>query len=270
MRIPSFAALLASGLLPAMAANADGAHPDLVLFRQAADSPVGTIQLLGDTPVRLLNEARDGRRVALAELPGGWARQLPAERAHTVEALVLEGELDWQGTGLGPYDYAHLPAAAESPLLVVGDAGARVLLFLDPPRDTDGSTAQLVDSARAPWQPATVAVRDMGRALALEIKDLRLVDATGQRTWLLRVDTDFEIPWEVHTSAEEGFLLDGDFRVGECLPDGPVLGEYAPGGYFYRPAGIAHSGPESGTESGAFWILRTPAHLTVEFLDDCD
>ena len=100
---------------------------------------------------------------------------------------------------------------------------------------------------RLAWQPATVAVRDMGRELALELKDLRYIPETGQRSWLLRVFTDFEIPWEVHTSAEEGFLLEGEFRNGECLADGPVDGLYRPGGYFYRPAGIAHGGPGSGT-----------------------
>jgi hypothetical protein len=259
---------LLAGLLYFNSSVAD-ANPDLVLFQNADASPVGRIELLGDTRVRLLNDANDGRRVVVADLTGGWSRQLPSDREQTVEALVLEGEITWQGTTLGPYDYAHLPARAPAPVLTAGRDGARLLLFLDPPRDSDGAALTLVDSDRLPWQPATVAVRDMGRELALELKDLRYVEETGQRSWLLRVFTDFEIPWEVHTSAEEGFLLDGEFRNGECLPAGPVDGLYRPGGYFYRPAGIAHGGPESGTETGALWILRTPTDLTVEFLDDC-
>jgi len=264
----SLATVLLAGLLIATSSVAQ-VNQDLVLFQSTEGSPVGRIALLGDNRVRLLNDANDGRQVVVAELTGGWSRQLPTQREHTVEALVLEGEISWQGTPLGPYDYAHLPTRAPAPVLTAGLDGARVLLFLDPPRDTDGADLTLVDSERLPWQPATVAVRDMGRELALELKDLWYVEETGQRSWLLRVFTDFEIPWEVHTSAEEGFLLDGEFRNGECLTDGPVDGLYRPGGYFYRPAGIAHGGPASGTGSGALWILRTPASLTVEFLDEC-
>jgi hypothetical protein len=250
-------------------ALADEPNPDLALFRDSRTAPLGRSDLLADLPVRLLNQAADGRAVVVADLTGNWSRQLPTDRGHTAEFLVLEGEISWQGTKLGPYDYAHLPAAAPAPLLIAGGDGARLLLFLDPPRDEDGQAWTLVDSDRLAWQPATVAVRDMGRELALELKDLRYLPETGQRSWLLRAFTDFEIPWEVHTSAEEGFLLEGEFRNGECLPDGPVDGLYQPGGYFYRPAGIAHGGPDSGTRTGALWILRTPAHLTVEFLDDC-
>jgi hypothetical protein len=251
------------------AASADTSNPELALFLDADKAPAATLALLGELPVKLLNDAPGGRQVAVADLQGNWSRQLPEDRRQTAEVLVLEGEVSWQGTTLGPYDYAHLPARAPAPLLIAGPDGARLLLFLDPERDSDGAKPTLIDSDRLQWQPATVAVRDMGRQLALELKDLRYLPDTGQRSWLLRVFTDFEIPWEVHTSAEEGFLLEGEFRNGECLEDGPVDGLYRPGGYFYRPAGIAHGGPQSGTETGALWLLRTPTHLTVEFLDDC-
>ena len=43
--------------------------------------------------------------------------------------------------------------------------------------------------------------------LAVEVKDLLWVEETGQRTWLLRLGTDFALPWEVHDTPEEGFLL---------------------------------------------------------------
>ena len=151
-----------------------------------------------------------------------------------------------------------------------GAAGARLLLFLDPPRDTDGLQARIMDTQSVPWRAGVVAQRDTGRTLAVEVKDLLWVEETGQRTWLLRMGTDFEFPWEVHDTAEEGFLLEGQFRLGECLEQGPVHGEYRPGGYFYRPAGIPHGGLESGTDSIAFFLLRTPTDLTVKFQDECD
>lgn len=76
-------------------------------------------------------------------------------------------------------------------------------------------------------------MRDAGIALALETKELLYGSVSGQRTWLLHVDPDFSIPREVHTSAEEGFLIAGDFRVGECLPEGSVVGGgSAPGDTF--------------------------------------
>ena len=113
-------------------------------------------------------------------------------------------------------------------------------------------------------------MRDAGIALALETKELLYGSVSGQRTSLLHVDPDFSIPWEVHTSAEEGFLIAGDFRVGECLPEGPVMGGFRPGGYFYRLAGGVHSGPSSGIDQGALWMLRTAIKLTVEFLDSSE
>lgn len=250
-------------------AQASAADPDLVLFRATDTAPAGSLAILGDLPVRLLNDARDGRRVAVAELPGGWSRQLPGEREHSVELLVLEGELSFDGAALGPYHYAHLPVPAPAPVWTAGPGGARLLLFLDPPRDTDGLQARIIDTPSVPWRPGVVAQRDTGRTLAVEVKDLLWVEETGQRTWLLRMGTDFEFPWEVHDTAEEGFLLEGQFRLGECLAQGPVHGEYQPGGYFYRPAGIPHGGLDSGTDSRAFFLLRTPTDLTVKFQDTC-
>jgi hypothetical protein len=268
-RLP-FLILVVAGLVPVGGhATAGDADPDLVLFRQADAAPVGEVQVLGELPVRLLNDARDGRRVAVAELPAGWSRELPDVRDHTVELLVLEGEMSFDGVALGPYHYAHLPAGAAAPVWTAGADGARVLLFMDPPRDTDGAQARIMDTERTPWRPGVVAQRDTGRTLAVEVKDLLWVESTGQRTWLLRMGADFQLPWEVHDTAEEGFFLEGRFGFGECLEQGIVNGEYRPGGYFYRPAGIPHGGPEAGTDSVAMFLLRTPTNLTVKFLDDC-
>lgn len=254
---------------PCQPAAGNVAHPDLVLWQQTEASPWGRVDLLGNLPVRLLNDAADGRQVAVADLPAGWQHELPGSRGRTLEAVVLSGELRWQDTVLGEFDYGYLPAQASPPRWRVGDEPARVLLFLDPPRPTDGDQARLIDADALPWRPGVVAKQDTGTALALEVKDLLWVESTGQRTWLLRLGDNFDIGWEVHEDVEEGFLLAGDYRIGECLADGPVVGDYPPGGYFYRPGGIGHSGPDSGTRSGAFWLLRTPTTLTVKFVDSC-
>ena len=61
----------------------------------------------------------------------------------------------------------------------------------------------------------------------------------------------------------------GPYRLVECLSQGQVKSDYLPGGYFYRPAGIVHSGPESGPLSEVLWLLRSPTGLDVEFLPSC-
>ncbi|RMF96131.1 MAG: hypothetical protein D6727_09100, partial [Gammaproteobacteria bacterium] len=243
--------------------------PLLVLYRQVETAPVAPHPWFGDLPARWLNDAPDGRQVLVLEVPGGWTWQLPGEREQGTELLVLSGELAVGSESLGPLDYLQLPAGADAAPWRAAAAGARLLLFLDPPRPTDGTRPRIVHTAALPWVPGTVAQRDTGIRLPLEVKDLRWVESTGQRTWLLRMGEGFAFPWEVHETAEEGFLISGGFRLSECLADGPVHGRYDPGGYFYRPAGIPHGGPDSGTDGEALFLLRTPTRLTVEFLETC-
>lgn len=262
--------LFISGLsfMPTIVLTDDG-NPDLQLLKQTSLSPVKPLDLLGSLPVRMLNTADDGRLVAVAEIPPGWQLQLASERSHSMELLVLEGVLDWAQQPLGRYDFAYLPQQAEAPLIGAGAEGARVLIFLDPPRENESRTGSVVTSGDIPWRPGVVAKDDTGLALQLEVKDLLWVEETGQRTWLLRAGPDLTVPWEIHNDAEEGYLLEGDFRLGECLSTGPTVFSYTPGGYFYRPGGLVHSGPQSGTDTYALWLLRTPTRLTVEFLEGC-
>jgi hypothetical protein len=266
-----FVWFLASGVSLALAETPirDG---DLVLFLQRDAAAVGSVAELGATPVQLLNDADDGRQVAVAEVAADWSHLLPAQRSHTLELVVLEGELTWDGGAMGVHDHAYLPAGAPAPNWVAGPQGAALLLFLDPPRATDGNAARVRATDSIPWRPGVVAQRDTGQVLDLEVKDLLWVESTGQRTWLVRAGADLQIPWEVHESVEEGYLLAGDYRLGECLPGQPtpVTGAYEPGGYFYRPGGIVHSGPDSGSRTGALWLLRTPTRLTVDFVDGCE
>ena len=262
--------LFTAGLAPPLLAGPvwDG---DLVLFQQREVAAIGTVAELGATPVRLLNKARDGRQVVVAEVAAGWTHSLPVQRQHTIELLVLAGELSWDSRALAMHDFSLLPAAAPAPAWAAGPEGVSLLLFLDLPQATDPAVARVLDSASIAWRPGIVAQQDTGQALKLEVKDLLWVESTGQRTWLLRAGADLQVPWEVHDGVEEGYLLEGDYRIGECLPGEatPTTGDYLPGGYFYRPGGVVHSGPESGSQGGALWLLRTPTRLTVDFVDGC-
>lgn len=256
--------------LAPIATAADSKADTLVLFRNVAQVPATGVEALGGINGRLINDASDGRQVVIVDLAPQQLFDLPEVRRHTIELLVLDGELLWLGRTLRYLDYGYWPQKEGALSWRAGEQGTTLLLFLDPPRDRDSPKGRIQRNSDKDWLPATVALRDAGIALALETKELLYDSVSGQRTWLLRVDPDFSIPWEVHTSAEEGFLIAGDFRVGECLPEGPVVGGYLPGGYFYRPAGRVHSGPSSGSDQGALWVLRTPTELTVEFLDSCE
>lgn len=84
-----------------------------------------------------------------------------------------------------------------------------------------------------------------------------------------RIAPGTKVPWERHSTTEEGFLLEGDYRLSECLRTGSMTGDYSPGGYFHRPGGILHSGPESGTRTGAVWLMRSPGTLDLQFYTEC-
>jgi quercetin dioxygenase-like cupin family protein len=111
--------------------------------------------------------------------------------------------------------------------------------------------------------------RDAGAAAPLEIKPLWTDAGTGAQLHLVKVAPGVTVPWEVHPVAEEGYLLEGDYRLAECLPSGRRDFDYGQGGYFYRPAGLLHSGPQSTSRGGATWLIRTPARLSAVFYPAC-
>lgn len=242
---------------------------EAVLFLKSAEVAAQPISEFGGAPGRVLSRDSSGRRVLVVELPAGWRHTADAAGRAAIELLVLSGELRWDAESLVRHDHGYLPPAAAAPDWSAPVATA-VLVFFDPPRPTDGGVARITHSAELKWRPGVVAQQDTGLALKLEVKDLLWVESTGQRTWLLRSGPDLEVPWERHDGVEEGFLLEGRYRLAECLAAGAVVEEYTPGGYFYRPGGIVHSGPESGSDDEVLWLLRTPTRLTVEFLPNCE
>lgn len=246
-----------------------GSNLDMVMLPDPSQATTTTLLELGGLTAGLLNSGADGRKVALVRTPVDWSFAFPAQRDYTLEVFVTAGELRWQDQTLRRHDYAYLPAGASAAALATGQS-TELLLYFDPPRGTDGNEARVVHTETIAWRGGSVAQRDTGRALKLEVKDLRKVDATGQRTWLLRAGADLDVPWERHNTVEEGYLLSGQYRLVECLPQGQVASDYQPGGYFYRPPGIVHSGPESGARTEVLWLLRSPTRLDVEFLPHCE
>ena len=116
--------------------------------------------------------------------------------------------------------------------------------------------------------------RDFGYApagvdLKLEIQHLKKDPFSGARTWLVRLAPPVTMPFEVHSVAEEAYVLAGRYSQPECLPDGLRTGIYEANSYFYRPGGIPHSGPGAGPIEPTTFLMRSPGTLDVTFYSAC-
>lgn len=227
---------------------------------------------------RVLSEdAATGRLAVQARFPAGWrGAALPASPG-SLEIVMIEGALGFGTERLGKYDFAFVPPGVAPPPLASAD-GARAYLFFDPPapdaaaveRQRDrGAYVSRFDPAR--WQPASLA-RSAGATADLKVMHLKKDPFTSARTWYVRLEGGMKVPWEVHSMVEEGVLMEGRYRLAECLPGRTVIGEYGAEGYFWRPGGVPHSGPESGPPAGgatAIWLQRSPVALDVVFYGGC-
>jgi hypothetical protein len=223
----------------------------------------------------LSRDDRSGRMAWLVAFPAGYRAAFEAGRfVQSVEFVVLEGGLEFGTESLRARDFAFVPPRGSIPPLSSGQGG-RVLVYFDPPapdaaaaeqQRAHGSYVTRHDESR--WLPASVA-RGAGLEIDLKVQHLKKDPYTTARTWYVKLSGGMSVPWERHSVVEEGYLIEGDFRMAECLPGRTVFGEYTTGGYFWRPPGIPHSGPDSGTRTGALWLQRAPATLDVEFLQGC-
>lgn len=243
--------------------------PRFTGFVQAQTAPVEPWSAFpGVTARRLSADEFTGRSALHLTLPLGWRWSGLINDAYSREWYVLEGRLQAGDRLLRAGDLLHVPPGAAPPAMTAVLA-SRVLVFTDPADPASGLDGVLVASSRSlPWRPGTVA-RDAGVPLDLAVKDLKVDPGSGARTWLVKIGPGVRVPWESHSVVEEGYLLEGDYRLAECLPEGRKDGEYLPGGYFRRPAGWIHSGPDSGTESGAVWLIRSPGALDATFHEAC-
>jgi hypothetical protein len=92
---------------------------------------------------------------------------------------------------------------------------------------------------------------------------------TGARTWIAGVLSGHpSYTWETHPTWEEGYLLEGEYCLAECIDGKSKVGIYTSGSYFFRPAGEPHVGPDAGAKGYAIWLFRTPAELDVKYLDE--
>jgi quercetin dioxygenase-like cupin family protein len=223
---------------------------------------------------RLSEDATTGRLAVHARFPPGWRLPAPATASQSIEIVVLEGSLRFGAESLVRRDFAFVPPATPPPALSSA-TGAEALVFFDPPAPDAAAVARQRERGRyvtryddARWQAATLA-KAAGATAELRVMHLKKDPFTTARTWYVKLGPGMALPWEVHSMVEEGYVMEGDYTLAECLPGRTVVGDYAPGGYFWRPGGIPHGGPESGPRETVVWLHRSTAALDVTFYGDC-
>ncbi len=208
----------------------------------------------------LSGDPRTQRASYRIELPADWSFTTGASPGQSVEMYVLAGEISLGEFPMTEGSYAYLPPGL-SGLQMTSAKGALLLYFLD---EANGAavieTPLITNSSLLAWQP-----QDIG----LSVKELRADPGSGARTWLLNVAPEATLPWQMSSRILEGYLLSGAITYSECRGEDYATDEYLAGGYFHRPPGAIHGGPDSQTTTGATWFLRVPGEEQVEIVDGC-
>ena len=188
---------------------------------------------------------------ARIDLPSEWQGTTGGSPGKSLEIFVLAGRLRFADVDLGPGGYAYVPPGSLG-FNMASDDGARILYFRE---DVDPAalirTPIILDSAIVDWVPT-----DRPRHA---IKELRQDPGSGERTWLLRIAAGTKLPWTASSSRQEGVLVTGQQAHVECVAGEPYKGTYLAGGFFNRPAGTVHGGPDSSVIAEAVWFLRESA-----------
>ena len=259
------ALILLSALLLAGCANAPRNLP-YPAFIQAEELD-GTFHagLPGTRAKGLGGDPSTGRFSALLLLPEQWRWNTGAAPGKSVEIFVLAGEVILGDLALRPGNYAWLPPGSTG-LSMSSLGGAQLLYFLnDAAPDAVIQTPLFMSREVVPWQPLTADAMDAG----LQVKELRHDPGSGERTFLLKVEPGATQRWQKSSVKVEGFLLSGAYRHSECQAGKVITGDYTPGGYFERPAGVVNGGPLAGSSEGAVWFVRTNSRAEITIVDAC-
>ena len=211
--------------------------PDLFM---ASLPGVRAKQLAGDAQTRVTSNRVD--------LPTGWSGTTGGSPGQDLELFVLAGRLQLADITLEQGGYAFLPSGSLG-FNLRADDGARVLYFRNNTNESATIRAPIIiDSGLIDWQATDT--------IGVLSKDLRADPGSGARTWLLRIETDAQLPWQSESVRREGYLVAGQFQDSECV-DGEAYTEiYLPGGYFYRPADAISGGPAAMAITESVWFMR--------------
>ncbi len=253
--------LLATLLLAACAGSKS--KPDLP-YPAFVDSAEIEEQFLAALPgVRAREFASDMRTRSISsrvDIPPDWTGSTGGDPGKALEVYVLSGELSFSDFALGPGGYAYVPPGSMG-FKLVSDTGAQVLYFLDEVNERSVIRSPMIlDSALVAWDEIRPGVHE---------RELRQDPGTGARTWLLRIEPGTSFTWEASSVEREGYLVHGLYRHSECAQGEPATWDYAPGGYFRRPAGILSGGPEASATLATTWFLREREKGVVSVAPAC-
>ena len=210
--------------------------------------------LPGSRARQLAGDPRGGRAGYRLLLPPDWAFGTGASPDRSVELFVLRGRIALGELSLDAGGYAYLPPGFTG-MNLESDSGAELLYFIDDADPRAVIRTPLISSVAAGrWLPASDDPEDFG----LSVLELRRDPGSGVRTWLLKQEPVAAWRWQKESQPTEGYLLSGDLRHSECVDGQPATGDYAAGGYFMRPAGAVHGGPQSRSAIESIWYLRSP------------
>ena len=214
-------------------------------------------QLAGNPQTR-----RTSNRIVL---PADWEFTTGAAPGLSVEIYVLAGTMTLGGFEMSVGGYAFVPPGSTGMQMATKN-GAVILYFLD---DADEQaviqTPLVTNSSLIEWKPRSDDVDDIG----LSIKELRMDPGSGARTWLLQIDPIATQTFRSSTTTTEGYLVSGGYQTSECVLGEILTNAYTSGGYFHRPPGAIHGGPEEKAIESAVWYLRTLESDTEASVGDC-
>jgi hypothetical protein len=229
--------------------------------------------------IKLLSrDPKSGAVSLLARFPAGWRNAAAGYHASDMEMFMLKGAIRIGDRRFTDRCFTYVPAGVSyGPVAAEQETSA--LWFFDGDPSFKASTASRPDAAinqrvefksyyQEPWEAAVEI--GFSKQPGIFMKILKRLPNGGPMTW---ISGSFAgrppRKYEVHPSAEEAWLLEGEFNLAECLPEGLRVWHMTEGSYFYRPPNVRHIGPNSGSRSYALWFFRTPARLVSEYFDDC-
>ena len=197
--------------------------------------------------------------------PAQWSGTSGASPGKSLELYVLYGELRVGDLRLQPGGYAWFPPGYSGANLNT-TYGAEVLYFLDDANPANTVRTPIMYSSEVvDWQPLSDSPQDHG----LAIKEIRRDSGSGARTWLLRISPDARFQWQSRPRILEGYLVSGRYRGSECYNGEAVSAEYTEGGYFHRPAGTVHAGPDERALETSVWLMRVKGDAEPVVAADC-
>jgi len=210
-------------------------------------------QLSGDPQSR-----RTSNRV---NLPPDWSGTSGGVPGRSMEIFVIAGTVKIADIDLDTGGYAFLPAGSLG-FNMAAPEGAQILYFVN---DTDPESIIrspiIIDSDLLDWQDTA--------KVGVSSKELRADPGNGAKTWLVRVATGASQAWETSSTIREGYLVTGNQQYAECVNGESQVWQYAPGGYFYRPADTISGGPESLALTQSIWIMRETSKGVTKVWPSC-